>query len=99
MNSLIPSLRAQLAQRVDDPRASFWDLASALELAAIARDWPEADKLVKRLVSGSGAQWSLATVVSQLQQYEQTLNEPDLGQLRKVVEPLEAMSSGISSNA
>jgi len=96
---LVPRLRDQLAQRVGDPRANFWDLVSALEVAVIARDWPEANRFVERLVSGSEAQWSLATVVSQLRLYKETMNEPDLSQLQNLIEVIEARSGMLQSNA
>ncbi len=99
LSGLVPRLRDQLAQRVEDPRANFWDLASALEVAVIARDWPEANRVVSRLVSGTEAQWGLATVVPQLRLYEKIMNEPDLSQLQNLIEVMEARSGIIQSHA
>jgi tetratricopeptide (TPR) repeat protein len=99
LSGLVPRLRDQLAQRAEDPRANFWDLASALEVAVIARDWPEANRFVALLVSGSEAQWSLAAVVSQLRLYEETMNERDLSQLQNLIEVIEARSGIMQSNA
>ena len=99
LSGLVPRLRDQLAQRVEDPRADFWEVASALEMAVIARDWPEASRFVSRLVSGSDAQWALASVVSQLTRYEKTMNEPDLSQLQNLIGVIEARSGTMQSHA
>jgi tetratricopeptide (TPR) repeat protein len=82
LNLLVPKLRGQLAQRVEDPRADFWDLTSALELAVVARDWPAANGLLARVLSGSTAEWMLATTMHQLQLYSSSMDEADRSQLQ-----------------
>ncbi len=99
LNDLVPRLRSQLAQRVDDPRADFWDLTSALELAVVARDWPAANGLLARVFSESRAEWMLATVAQQLQLYSSSMDEPDRSELQGLLDAMRQQSHVVQHNA
>jgi len=66
LSELVPRLRYQLGQRVADPRADYWDFASAIELAVIARDWPAALDLQQRMLKEPRADWMLQTTANSL---------------------------------
>ena len=99
LEELVPRLRSQLAQRAEDPRADFWDLASAIELAVIARDWPAANKLLPRLLSSPGSEWGLASALQQLQLYRDSMGPSDGRRLQALLEPMQQRSGVMQRNA
>ena len=97
LSDLVPELRAQFANRVEDPRADPWDVAASIELAVIARDWKDASSLLPRLVPE--AQWMLLAIARQLKLYLSTMSGTDRVQLEALIEAVEQQSGVMRQNA
>ncbi len=84
---VLPRVRAALAARMDPDRSDYWELATALELAAIAGDWTEARSFVNRIVSHPPERWMLETTIENLKRSLRA-TVPEREELRDVVQML-----------
>jgi tetratricopeptide (TPR) repeat protein len=79
---LLPRVRAAVAAKLADGVDDYWTLATALELAVIARDWQEADAASEKLTSLSMAGWAIESTVRQLGMLKKTLSGDEAGRER-----------------
>lgn len=83
---LIPRVRGLVMDRIGDKTADYWELATALELAALSGDWSQAADLGRRMRAQAPASWMLNTTLRQLQALgEQTMNDTERGQLEHLI--------------
>jgi TolB-like protein len=61
---LLPLVRGAVGPLTDE--RTFWETATGLQLAAVARDWTEANVLAKRVASANPQKWMVETIVRDL---------------------------------
>jgi hypothetical protein len=86
--TVLPRVRQALATRMDPERSEYWELATALHLAAIAGDWDEAHDFAGRITRQLPARWMLESTVGELKRLEQAMEGTDLDNLRSIEETL-----------
>jgi hypothetical protein len=89
---LLPRVRQAVNSRLADTQSDYWTLASALELACIARDWGEAEALASRARAQSPSAWMAESTATQLRMLGETMDESDRGRLERVREILQEVS-------
>ena len=100
LNTVLPRVRATLSARIDSQRGDYWEMTTALELAAIARDWDEARTFVNRILSQAPERWQLETTIAGLKTLETAMTGADLQTLLSVETMLRsAADAGEASNA
>jgi tetratricopeptide (TPR) repeat protein len=87
--SLLPRVREAVKSRLTDSQTDYWTLASALELACVARDWAEAEEFASRARAQGPSAWMIESTAIQLRMLGQTMEEPDRGRLEHVREILQ----------
>lgn len=89
LTRLIPQVRALLQPRVTGPRADFWELSTALQLAVMSSDWSSASDLSARMRGQAPASWVLESTVRQLQELgERAMSGSNREQLNRILREL-----------
>jgi tetratricopeptide (TPR) repeat protein len=85
LKELVPRVTDAVQLRLGGDRLDFWDLATDLQLALIARDWSRAVRRAKTMVAQSPAQWMLVTTLRDLHAVGETFDdENDKRQLESI---------------
>jgi hypothetical protein len=63
LNSILPRVRAAVGEKLESGRLDFWDLATDLQLAMVARDWPAAERAARMAAAQAPSAWMLETTV------------------------------------
>jgi tetratricopeptide (TPR) repeat protein len=74
---VLPQLRTVVEKRVSSGSTDFWELATALELAALERDWPWARRLISDLMSREVSPWMRESTANNLQRLVGALPDAD----------------------
>jgi hypothetical protein len=86
---LVPRVRAAVQEKLGGDRVDFWDLATDLQLAAVARDWPRAELRASAMMTQSPAEWMLETTLRDIRAVGKTFdNEADQSQLQSIISKL-----------
>jgi len=86
---LVPRVRAAVQEKLEGDRVDFWDLATDLQLAAVARDWPRAEQRASAMMAQSPAEWMLETTLRDIRAVGKTFdNEADQSQLQSIISKL-----------
>jgi hypothetical protein len=88
LTTVLPRVRSALTDRIDPERPDYWELATALELAAIAGDWSAAQGCVSRILKQPPEKWMIETTVANLNHLEQAMTGSNLQNLQSVEELL-----------
>lgn len=90
LEELVPRVRTAVQAKLEGDRVTFWDLATDLQLAAVARDWPRAEQRASAMMAQSPAEWMLETTRRDIRAMGKTFdNEPDQSQLQKIISMLQ----------
>jgi tetratricopeptide (TPR) repeat protein len=84
LDTVLPRIRATLTARIDSQRGDYWEMTTALELAAIARDWSEARTFANRILSQAPERWELETTIASLKRLEAAMTGSDLQTLLSI---------------
>jgi hypothetical protein len=63
LEAIVPRVRAALQEKIEAGRPDFWDLATDLQLAAVARDWPGAEQAARLAAAQAPAGWMVETTL------------------------------------
>ena len=88
---LIPQVRALVMDRLAEKGrpVDYWDLATAVELAVLARDWKQALELGSRMKAQASATWMLESTLRQLRRLaDKTMTGQDRKQLGALIDDL-----------
>ncbi|HEY0760738.1 MAG TPA: TRAFs-binding domain-containing protein [Pyrinomonadaceae bacterium] len=89
LDALVPRVRAAVQEKLEGDRVDFWDLATDLQLAAVARDWPRAEQRASAMMTQSPAEWMLETTLRDIRAVGKTFdNEADQSQLQSIISKL-----------
>lgn len=76
VRQVIPQLREVVDERIDRPVADYWDVATGMELAVLARDWERANELVSRARARAAAGWMLRSTADNLRNVADAMPDP-----------------------
>lgn len=86
LKELVPRVTEAVQTRLGGDRVDFWDLATDLQLAMVARDWARAEQRARSMMAQSPAGWMLETTVRDLHAVGNTFDdENDKRQLTNVM--------------
>jgi hypothetical protein len=86
---LVPRVRELIMDRISDEPVDYWELATALELAALTGDWNEAAALGRRMQAKAPAAWMLNSTLNQLKRLgDKTMTAPNRAQLAQLINDL-----------
>src|SRR6202035_1624152 len=86
---IVPDLRALLDEKLKSGRAGYWEAATALELACLARDWGEADRHLLETRLRAAGNWMLESTVQNLRLLvDRTNSASDAAKIRSIIEQL-----------
>jgi len=97
--TLLPRVREAVAARMDPERGEYWELATALHLAAIAGEWDEARGFADRIRRQVPDKWMLESTVGDLQRLESSMSGSDLQALQAIVAMLAQLQNAGGGNA
>ncbi len=87
---LVPRVRTAVQEKLEGDRVGFWDLATDLQLASIARDWPRAQQRATAMMAQAPAEWMLQTTLRDIQAVGRTItDEADTHQLESIIASLQ----------
>ena len=90
LEHLVPRVRTAVQAKLEGDRVNFWDLATDLQLAAVARDWPRAEQRASAMMAQSPAEWMLETTLRDIRAMGKAFdNEADQSQLEKIISMLQ----------
>jgi tetratricopeptide (TPR) repeat protein len=75
MESILPRVRAAVQEKLETDRPSFWDLATDMQLAVVAHDWPRAEQAVQLALAQAPASWMLDTTLRDMREVGQGLTD------------------------
>jgi hypothetical protein len=100
LEELVPRVRTAVQEKLGGDRVDFWDLATDLQLAAVARDWTRAEQRASAMIAQAPAGWMLETTLRDIRAVGQTFTaESDRSQLQAIIGMLDisaALSGGVS---
>jgi hypothetical protein len=81
-------------------RIGFWDLATDLQLATVARDWTRAQQRAAAMMAQAPAEWMIETTLRDIRAVGATFdNEADQSQIQSIISMLQvpaASTGGVS---
>ena len=90
LEDLVPRVRTAVQAKLEGDRVNFWDLATDLQLAAVARDWPRAEQRASAMMAQSPAEWMVETTLRDIRAMGKAFdNEADQSQLQKIISMLQ----------
>ncbi|HET6976385.1 MAG TPA: TRAFs-binding domain-containing protein [Pyrinomonadaceae bacterium] len=94
LETLVPRVRSAVQEKLEGDRINFWDLATDLQLAAVARDWPRAQQRASAMMAQSPAEWMIETTLRDINAVGKTfLDEADQSQLKTIISILQIPTS------
>jgi tetratricopeptide (TPR) repeat protein len=75
LEAIVPRVRAAVQERREAGSPNFWDLATELQLAAVARDWACAEEAGLMAVTAAPSAWMLETTLRDLRRLGEQLPE------------------------
>jgi tetratricopeptide (TPR) repeat protein len=96
---VLPRVRASLGARMDPERPEYWELATALELAAIAGDWQEARGIASRITNQAPVRWMVESTTANLKRLEESMSGPAADNLKEIVDMLRRTVESEGRNA
>lgn len=89
IEEVLPRVRKAVADKMGGDLAGYWEFATAMELACVARDWAEARSSAERALGTSPPRWMIETSERNLRLIGETLEDPtDLSELHAVADRL-----------
>ncbi len=85
LEEILPRVRQAVENKMEDGLMGYWELATALHLACVAREWGEAEELAHRAIEQSPSRWMLESTIRDLESIRQTMDEADGMRLREMV--------------
>ena len=85
LSAIVPRVRAAVQARGETGRLDFWELATALQLAAVARDWPGAEQAARLAMAREPSAWMLETTIRDLRAVsEKVTDESDRSRIAEI---------------
>lgn len=95
LKRILPLVRAAVASMMFTPSASYWELATALHLSAVAREWHEASGLLEWVLEKSQPRSILEATIRDLEALAPTMDtQEDREKLAEIVRRLREEASG-----
>jgi hypothetical protein len=89
LDTVVPRVRAVIQEKREAGRLDFWELATDLQLAAVAQDWAGAEGAARLAVAQAPSPWMLETTLRDLQAVgEKLTNAGDRGRLEEIIDIL-----------
>ena len=86
LEALVPRVRTAVQAKLEGDRVNFWDLATDLQLAAVARDWSRAEERASAMMAQAPAEWMLETTLRDIRAVGQTFqDEADRSRLQSII--------------
>jgi hypothetical protein len=86
---ILPNLRALLDEKLKSGRAGYWETATALELACLARDWGAVDRHLLETRLRAAGNWMLESTAQNLRLLaDRTNSASDAAKIRSIVKQL-----------
>jgi tetratricopeptide (TPR) repeat protein len=99
IDAILPRVRAALQEKREAGRLDFWDLATDLQLAAVARDWPGAEEAARLAAAQFPSAWMLETTLRDLRAFGEKLTDPSdrhrLGEILAILRQAAAPSEAV----
>lgn len=73
MQELLPRVRTAVDRKVDTSMAGYWEYATALHLACVARDWDRARRYAGRAMAQNPAAWMVETTLRDLRTLQRAM--------------------------
>lgn len=77
LEQIVPRVRAAVQEKIEIDRPDFWNLATDLQLAAVARDWTRAGQAAQLAMAQVPADWMLETTLRDIRAVGKTFGDPD----------------------
>ncbi len=91
LDTLVPRVRAALARRMDPERSDYWELATALHLAAIAGEWEESRSFAGRIAGARSEAWMLESTIKELQRLKSAVSGDGVQELDGIIGSLQSV--------
>jgi len=89
LEKIVPRVQAAVMEKLDTERPDFWDLATDLQLAAVARDWSRAKRTARLAMAQAPAEWMIETTLRDMRAVGKTFADlHDRSQLEGILELL-----------
>lgn len=86
LESIVPRVRAAVQEKLEVGRLDFWDLATDLQLAAVAHDWSGAERAARLAMAQAPSGWMLEKTVRDLRTVgERFVNATDRSRLEEIL--------------
>ena len=66
LEAILPKVREAVENKMKDGLTGYWELATALHLACVAKEWDEAQRLAELAVEQSPSRWMLESTIRDL---------------------------------
>ena len=84
LEAILPRVREAVNNRIRNGMVGYWELATALHLACVAREWDEAGTLAHRAIEQSPSGWMLETTIRDIESLQKNMDAPDRTRLNEI---------------
>jgi tetratricopeptide (TPR) repeat protein len=86
LEEILPRVKEAVRKKLEASSTGFWELATALHLAAVSREWEQAEGFLEGLLTPSTPQWMVETTARDLTALEPSMeNQADRERLRGLI--------------
>jgi len=84
LEAILPKVREAVDNKMKDGLTGYWELATALHLACVAKEWDEAHRLAELAIEQSPSRWMLESTIRDLVSLQDSMEEEDRKRLRGI---------------
>ena len=84
LEEFLPTVQNAVNNKMKDGLVSYWDLATALHLAAVGRQWPQAAEFANKAIEQSPPRWMLQSTLRDLESLRPTMDPADVQRLDEI---------------
>jgi tetratricopeptide (TPR) repeat protein len=82
---ILPKVREAVHNKMNDGLTGYWELATGLHLACVAKEWEEADRLAELAIEESPSRWMLESTIRDLEAIQDVMDSADKERLHNVI--------------
>jgi tetratricopeptide (TPR) repeat protein len=93
LSQILPRVRSAVRERIESGPVNFWDAATELQLAVVARDWKAAEAAADTAGKQNVSRWMLETTIQDLRAVRGKMDFADRDELDNIIRRLQTPAS------
>jgi tetratricopeptide (TPR) repeat protein len=85
LQAILPIVRNAVNGKIENDRVGYWEFATALHLACIAKDWGDAHNCAEKAIDKNPSAWMLETTIQDLKKLEKIMEKTEVENLNNLI--------------